>query len=152
MPHFTTPVPSYKVPSTSKQYPPYASPTSQTQYPGQSLYPTFSPQQKTSYPKIPTAPLHFTCPIGHVAYVYNYQKNLEFKLRSVANQDTFSALEGSNDSFKTNQTTLILKRTNKEYFILISLSFKVKNVNEVNLVYVDKRRKVIDRKKVAFFV
>ena len=115
----------------------------QTEYAGQ----TTPNGSKTKHPYEPD---HFKCQMHQSAYTYDSQHRSEFVLKDSGRQDAHAALSGSGSSFVTTKRALILTRSDIDYwFKVVTLSFKVKNVKIVTLVFVDVNKKVIARRKVC---
>ena len=126
----------------------------QTKYAGQTTpYQTEYAGQTTPYgskTKHPYEPDHFKCQMHQSAYTYDSQHRSEFVLKDSGRQDAPAALSGSESSFVTTKRALILSRSDIHYwFKVVTLSFKVKNVKAVNLVFVNENKKVIARRKVC---
>ena len=126
----------------------------QTKFAGQTTpYQTEYAGQTTPYgskTKHPYEPDHFKCQMHQSAYTYDSQHRSEFVLKDSGRQDASAALSGSGSSVVTTKRALILTRSDIHYwFKVVTLSFKVKNVKIVTLVFVDENKKVIARRKVC---
>ena len=142
--------------STSGYETTYAGQTTQyqTEYAGQTTpYQTKYAGQTTPYgskTKHPYEPDHFKCQMHQSAYTYDSQHRSEFVLKDSGRQDAPAALSGSGSTFVTTKRALILTRSDIHFwFKVVTLSFKVKNVKIVTLVFVDENKKVIARRKVC---
>ena len=141
----TTPYPTEYAGQTTPYQTNYAGQTTpyQTKYAGQ----TTPYESKTKHPYEPD---HFKCQMHQSAYTYDSQHRSEFVLKDSGRQDAPAALSGSGSSFVTTKRALILTRSDIHYwFKVVTLSFKVKNVKIVTLVFVDENKKVIARRKVC---
>ena len=125
-----------------------------TKYAGQTTpYQTEYAGQTTPYgskTKHPYEPDHFKCQMHQSAYTYDSQHRSEFVLKDSGRQDAPAALSGSGSSFVTTKRALILSRSDIHYwFKVVTLSFKVKNVKAVTLIFVSENKKVIARRRVC---
>ena len=141
----TTPYPTEYAGQTTPYQTKYAGQTTpyQTEYAGQ----TTPYGSKTKHPYEPD---HFKCRRHQSAYTYDSRHRSEFVLKDSGRQDAPAALSGSGSTFVTTKRALILSRSDIHYwFKVITLSFKVKNVKAVTLIFVSEDKKVIARRRVC---
>ena len=115
-------------------------------------YVTRYPGETTPYkgqPVYPVEPSHFQCQMDQSGYTYDSKNSAEFSLKDANHRDAAESLAGSGGSFTTNKNSLVLHRRLKQHwFSVVTLSFRVKNVNAVKLIFFGENKEVIDKKQV----